>query len=151
MDLWVAPLITAAYAVFTQAQPAWVPYHAHLVKRIGQDTVFGSVQPRSFKQDEGIEGVWTEETIQPMGEVEARAICALILVILFGYRAIVNFGIDWAKSTIGTSAKRKRVVVRSSKSRMNFYILTLIDFYLEYDGKRLSRDNIKVPQNHKTG
>lgn len=114
MDLWIAPLITATYAILTQAQPAWVPYHTHLVRRIGHKvTVFGSVQLEDVMDNDGSIG-WTKESIKPMGEAEARAVCALVLVVMFAYRAIVNFGIDWAKSAASRGVKPRRVV-RSSK------------------------------------
>lgn len=114
MDIWIAPLITGTYAILTQAQPAWVPYHTHLVRRIGDKaTVFGSVQSEHVVDNDG--GIrWTKESIKPMGETEARAVCALVLVVMFASRAIVNFGIDWAKSVASRGVKRKRVV-RSSK------------------------------------
>jgi hypothetical protein len=116
MDLWIAPLITGTYAILTQAQPAWVPYHTHLVRRIGDNaTLFGSVQSEYVMDNGGIG--WTKESVNPMEETEARAACALLLVILFAYRAVINFGIDWAKSSASRGVRHKRVVRSSNYQR----------------------------------
>lgn len=108
----VSPVITATHAFLTQAQPAWVPYHTHVITRVGKSTLFGTVQAPVFVEDSG---EWTELSVSPMNETEARAFCALIIAILFLYRVTVNFGIDWAKGAVKGKPKK---VIRSSKSTM---------------------------------
>ncbi|PVF98314.1 hypothetical protein CPB86DRAFT_758712 [Serendipita vermifera] len=129
MDLWVAPLITGLYALLTQAQSVWIPYHHQVVHKIGHSTLFGTIEWANIttKIDDD---TWVEDsfsTIRPMGHTDARSVCALILAVLFLYRAIVNFGIDWAKNTAAARTKRKRVI----RSKL--------------DGKRLSKENFKFP------
>ncbi|KAG8833263.1 hypothetical protein FRC17_011038 [Serendipita sp. 399] len=114
MDLWVAPLITGIYALLTQAQTVLVPYHTSAVQRVGKSTIFGMIEISEtieiLSDDSTITSVTS--SVQPMKKGDARSLCALILAILFGYRAIVNFGIDWAKSHGPIKAKKR--VIRSS-------------------------------------
>ncbi|KIM28848.1 hypothetical protein M408DRAFT_329280 [Serendipita vermifera MAFF 305830] len=125
MDLWVAPLITVVHALFTHSQESLVPYHHQLVHKIGSPTMFGGLE--YISENEGP----TVAVTKPMGEADARSLCAVVLCALFAYRTIINFGIDWNRTPSGVQAKRKHVI-RS-----------------KHDGKRLSKDNIKAT--HKSG
>jgi hypothetical protein len=115
MDLWVAPLITGLYALLTQAQSVWIPYHHHVVHKIGHSTMFGAIEYANITTETD-EETWVDviPSIKPMGHTDARSICALILAALFLYRAIVNFGIDWVKNSAAARNKRKKVI-RSSQ------------------------------------
>jgi hypothetical protein len=112
MDLWIAPLITGVNALLTQSQAAWIPYHRHIVQRVGRSTMFGALEYAVTESRESKGSVVAD--IKPMGEVEARSICALVLCALFAYRAVINFGIDWACTSDALRVKRKRII-RSSK------------------------------------
>jgi len=116
MDLWVAPLITGVHAFLTQSQAAWITYHRYVVDKVGSSTVFGTLE--YTVTENGELGHSVVPTIKPMGEAEARSICALVLCALFAYRAIINFGIDWARSSDALRVKRKRVI-RSSEYQLS--------------------------------
>lgn len=73
-DIWSAPLITGLYALLTHAQPFWVELHSVISTALGGGKV-GPMDPES-----------------------ARALCALILVVLFSTRTTRNFGLTWKKS-----------------------------------------------------
>jgi hypothetical protein len=70
-DLWCAPLITGLYALLTHAQPFWADVHALIAGASGS----ASLKP----------------TVQPVDPETARAVCAILLVILFVGRAAMNF------------------------------------------------------------
>lgn len=76
MDLWAAPLITCLYALLTCGQPCWVPAHRAVMRWLGQ--VF-------------------EEKPKGVDELTAQAICALVMVILFSWRALATHGLVQAK------------------------------------------------------
>lgn len=80
MDLWVAPLITCLYALLTCGQPCWVPAHRAVVRWL--DAV--GVQSASGQVVEG----------EPKGvdELTAQAICALMLITLFSWKALAMHG-----------------------------------------------------------
>ena len=137
MDLWVAPLITGVHALLTHSQQSWVPYHNHLVQRVGSPTMFGS-----FEYAVGNEGP-AVAAVKPMGEADARSICALVLCALFAYRSIINFGIDWSRASADVQTKRKRII-RSSEFLTASVDKNPNEALLEHDGKRLSKENIKV-------
>jgi hypothetical protein len=71
MDLWVAPLITCLYALLTCGQPCWVPAHRAVMRWLGR--VF-------------------EEKPKGVDELTAQAICALVLIALFSWRALATHG-----------------------------------------------------------
>jgi len=71
MDLWVAPLITCLYALLTCGQPCWVPAHRVVMRWLGR--VF-------------------EEMPKGLDELTAQAICALVLIALFSWRALATHG-----------------------------------------------------------
>jgi hypothetical protein len=119
MDLWIAPLITGVHALLTQSQAAWVPYHRYIVERVGSSTIFGTLEYAVMEDGELERSVVA--IVKPMGEAEARSICALVLCVLFAYRAIINFGVDWARSSDALRVKRKRVI-RSSEYRFSPYL-----------------------------
>ncbi|KAG2040224.1 hypothetical protein BDR03DRAFT_915831 [Suillus americanus] len=73
-DIWSAPLITGLYALLTHAQPFWAEFHGVI------STAFGGGK------------------VDPMDPESARALCALILAVLFSTRAAKNFGLIWKKS-----------------------------------------------------
>ncbi|KAG8756686.1 hypothetical protein FRC14_002822 [Serendipita sp. 396] len=126
MDLWVAPLMTGLYALLTQAQTVWVPYHTYAVQRVGKSTIFGSIELlESTELSDNSTITRVTPSVQPMQRTDARSLCALVLAMLFAYRAILNFGIDWGKSNGQTKSKKR--VIRSKN-----------------DGKRLSKDHIKI-------
>lgn len=127
MDLWVAPLMTGIYALLTQSQPAWVPYHTYLIKRVGKPTLFGSFEyATDILQEE--DGHWKEfdvsmASVKPIGAVEARSICALVLCVLFAYRSIINFGFDWTK----TAKNKQKKVIRSSECSSSLFTITFAE------------------------
>lgn len=73
-DIWSAPLITGLYALLTHAQPFWAELHSAISTALGGGKV------------------------GPMDSESARALCALILVVLFSTRTTRNFGPIWKKS-----------------------------------------------------
>lgn len=107
MDLWIAPLITALYAILTHTQPFWVPIHTIFIKQVSRKTLlFGRVLLVS-DMVENDEGEWSEilkEYVKPMGKEEARSVLAILVCLLFAYRAIVNFGLEWVRM------KRKKMI-----------------------------------------
>jgi hypothetical protein len=72
-DIWTAPLITGLYALLTHAQPFWAEFHGLI-----------STALRGGK-------------VSPMDSESARALCALILAVLFCTRTARNFGLIWKK------------------------------------------------------
>ena len=84
MDIWAAPLITCLYALLTCGQPCWVPAHRAVMRWLGQ----------AF-----------EEKPKGVDELTAQAICALVLIALFSWRALVTYGVvqvkDVKKTAIG--------------------------------------------------
>ena len=80
MDLWAAPLITCLYALLTCTQPCWVPAHRAVM---GWLDVVG-VQSANGQQLDG----------KPKGvdELTAQAICAIVLVVLYSWRAMATHG-----------------------------------------------------------
>jgi len=144
MDLWVAPLITGVHALLTQSQTAWIPYHRYLVESVGSSTIFGTLEYVIAET-----GDKAGTTVKPMGEAEARSICALLLCALFAFRAIINFGIDQTHTTGTQPLKRKRVI-RSSERVAAFIHNVILRFVTtEHDGQHLSREILEV--SHKTG
>ena len=80
MDLWAAPLITCLYALLTCTQPCWVPAHRAVMGLL--DAV--GVRSANGQQLEGApEGV---------DELTAQAICAIVLIVLFSWRALATHG-----------------------------------------------------------
>jgi hypothetical protein len=75
-DLWSAPLITGLYALLTHAQPFWAEFHAVISTALGG----------------------AGDKVGPMDPESARALCALILAVLFSTRTAKNFGLIWKKS-----------------------------------------------------
>lgn len=75
-DIWSAPLITGLYALLTHAQPFWAEFHTIISTALG-----------------GASG-----KVDPMDPESARALCALILAVLFSTRTAKNFGLIWKKS-----------------------------------------------------
>lgn len=75
-DIWSAPLITGLYALLTHAQPFWAEFHNVISTALG-----------------GAGG-----KVGPMDPESARALCALILAVLFSTRTAKNFGLIWKKS-----------------------------------------------------
>lgn len=75
-DIWSPPLVTGLYAVLTHAQPFWAELHSVISTALGGGKV------------------------SPMDPESARALCALILVVLFSTRAAKNFGLIWKKSVV---------------------------------------------------
>jgi hypothetical protein len=75
-DIWSAPLITGLYALLTHAQPFWAEFHSVISTALG-----------------GADG-----KVGPMDPESARALCALILAVLFSTRTAKNFGLIWKKS-----------------------------------------------------
>lgn len=122
MDLWVAPLITGVFALFTHSQESWTSYHQRIVHRVGTPTIFGSFE--YLTESDGP----TFSVVKPMGETEARAVCALVLCALFSYRAIINFGIDWNHTSADLRTKRKRVI-RSSECLLSWNWASLHTLY----------------------
>jgi hypothetical protein len=80
MDLWIAPLITCLYALLTCGQSYWVPAH-HAV--MGWLEAVG-VQSASGQVFEG--------KMKGVDELTAQAICALVLIALFSWRALATHG-----------------------------------------------------------
>lgn len=76
MDLWAAPLITCLYALLTCGQPCWVPAHRAVMRWLGR--VF-------------------EEKPQGVDELTAQAICALVMIAMFSWRALATHGLGQAK------------------------------------------------------
>ena len=72
-DLWVAPGITALYALLTHAQPFWADAHGVLLGWLGAA---------------GGEGLKPA----PVDTETARALCAAVLAALFSARTVKNFG-----------------------------------------------------------
>ena len=72
MDLWAAPLITCLYTLLTCGQPWWVPAHRAVMRSLGRV----------------VEG-------EPKGvdDLTAQAICALVLIALFSWRALATHGL----------------------------------------------------------
>ena len=81
-DLWCAPFITGLFALLTHAQPFWADAHS------------------------AVSG-WLQGSANGVGEVAAldaetaRAVCALVLAVMFSTRATRNFG--------GSEQKEKEV------------------------------------------
>lgn len=75
-DIWSAPLITGLYALLTHAQPFWAELHTVISTALGG----------------------TGGKVGPMDPESARALCALILAVLFSTRTAKNFGLIWKKS-----------------------------------------------------
>ena len=71
MDLWAAPLITCLYALLTCGQPYWVPAHRAGMRWLGRAL---------------------EEEPKGVDDLTAQAICALVLIALFSWRALATHG-----------------------------------------------------------
>ncbi|KAF9515123.1 hypothetical protein BS47DRAFT_1294308 [Hydnum rufescens UP504] len=78
MDLWVAPLCTAMYAITTHAQPVWAQLHAILLSQLRRFHVLSTGHRATPVID-----VWTKE--------DGRALCFIVLVICFSLRALTKF------------------------------------------------------------
>ena len=80
MDLWAAPLITCLYALLTCTQSCWVPAHRTVMRWL--DAV--GVQSADGQQLEGM----------PKGVdgLTAQAICAIVLIVLYSWRALATHG-----------------------------------------------------------
>jgi hypothetical protein len=76
MDLWVAPTVTALYALMTQIQPFWVQLSALLAAFAGFEAEDEKATP----------------TLGVMDMDSARSVCIIILSTLFTVRAAYNFG-----------------------------------------------------------
>ncbi|KAK7688981.1 hypothetical protein QCA50_007672 [Cerrena zonata] len=87
-DLWCAPLITGLFALLTHAQPFWADAHY---------TLSGWMQGSSS-------GVKKVAAVDP--EV-ARAVCAMVLAVMFSTRATRNFG--------GLEEKKEKQVEKSKE------------------------------------
>jgi hypothetical protein len=73
IDLWCAPFITGLYALLTHAQPFWADVHALLSEAGGKTS--------------------SKSTVEPMDPETARALCAVLLIVLFVGRTAKNFGL----------------------------------------------------------
>lgn len=71
-DLWCAPVITGLYALLTHAQPFWVDVHSAISGVLGGGSGVGQVVA--------------------MDRESARAVCAVVLAVMFSTRAVRNFG-----------------------------------------------------------
>ena len=67
-DLWCAPLVTGLYALLTHAQPFWAELHT---------TIAGAQLDGKFAE--------------PVDPASARALCAVLLAVLFSGRTVKNF------------------------------------------------------------
>lgn len=70
MDLWCAPTITGLYALLTHAQPFWGEVHTVLMQLLG-----GSVDSKQA---------------EPLDPETARALCAMVLSVMFTSRTVNN-------------------------------------------------------------
>ncbi|KDQ33972.1 hypothetical protein PLEOSDRAFT_1091707 [Pleurotus ostreatus PC15] len=70
MDLWCAPTITGLYALLTHAQPFWAEVHTVLMQLLG-----GSVDSKQA---------------EPLDPETARALCAMVLSVMFTSRTVNN-------------------------------------------------------------
>ncbi|KAL4260614.1 hypothetical protein AB1N83_009813 [Pleurotus pulmonarius] len=70
MDLWCAPTITGLYALLTHAQPFWAEVHTVLMQLLG-----GSVDSKQT---------------EPLDPETARALCAMVLSVMFTSRTVNN-------------------------------------------------------------
>jgi hypothetical protein len=85
-DLWVAPFVTGLYATLTHSQPFFAHLHALLFSFFSPL----GLAPLSFQYAElGKSG---EDVVVPLEAGHARAVCVLVLVALFGLRAVRAFG-----------------------------------------------------------
>jgi len=101
MDLWVAPLITCLYALLTCGQPCWVPVHRAVMRWLGR--VFE-------EQPKGVDGV---------DELTAQAICALVLIALFSWRALATHGLVQVKD-VKEKPRENGVLKANGKSTRPF-------------------------------
>ena len=83
MDLWAAPLITCLYALLTCGQPCWVPAHRAVMSWLGR--VF-------------------EEKPKGVDDLTAQAICALVMIAMFSWRALATHGLVRAKDVKETDS-----------------------------------------------
>jgi hypothetical protein len=88
IDLWCAPLITSIYALLTHAQPFWADLHGSVVQLLGQNASAGGLKAAGPA---------------PVDPEYARALCAMILVVLFTGRTAKNF-----KDPVRTDAVAKK-------------------------------------------
>jgi len=88
-DLWVAPLVTALYATLTHAQPFFTHLHALLFSFFSP---LGLAQLSYPATTLGAEGV-----VVPLDANDARAVCAVVLSMLFSLRAVRAFSSEIAK------------------------------------------------------
>ena len=109
MDLWCAPVITSIYALLTHAQPFWADLHRMLVSLgVGVPYATTIVETTLADLSEKIPSV----EVAPLSHEDARAICAILLGVMFAARTVRNFGPEFIKSWKG----EKKRVMRSSKS-----------------------------------
>ena len=88
-DLWVAPLVTALYATLTHAQPFFAHLHTLLFSFFSP---LGLAQLSYPTTTLGAEGV-----VVPLDANDARAVCVVVLSVLFSLRAVRAFGSETAK------------------------------------------------------
>ncbi|KAJ9125123.1 hypothetical protein QFC22_000077 [Naganishia vaughanmartiniae] len=86
VDVWAAPLIATIYATLIRAHPVFdVPYQTLRVAALRRPMLVWAVGYDTFKTR-------FPSLPQPWNPLEARAICAIILTVLFACRALYNFG-----------------------------------------------------------
>lgn len=99
MDLWCAPTITGLYAFLTHAQPFWAEVHTVLMQLLG-----GSADTKQA---------------EPLDPETARALCAMVLSVMFTSRTVNNsFG-----SYFKTLGQKKQGMRRCSIPQRQLTIL----------------------------
>lgn len=88
VDAWAPPVIAAVYATLVRAHPVFdTPYQAIRLAVLRRPVFVRLVGFENFKSV-------FPSTPRPLDPLEARAICAIILAVLFASRALYNLGGD---------------------------------------------------------
>lgn len=86
VDVWAPPMIATIYATLIRAHSTFdIPYQALRVAVLRRPMLVWAVGYESFKTR-------FPSSPQAWSPLEARAICAIILTVLFACRALYNFG-----------------------------------------------------------
>ncbi|KAF8316548.1 hypothetical protein DL93DRAFT_2077772 [Clavulina sp. PMI_390] len=108
-DLWVAPAMSALYATLTHLQPFWLDVQRTIFAFLGE----AYSPPFLHHLGDGAKDaffVMGEGVMQPVDPVIARSVCALIMMGLFGSRAVKNFwGVSVERKVASSAGKPKAV------------------------------------------
>jgi len=91
MDLLCAPSITGLFATLTRSQTLWTSVNDAAVSYAGYGGAFNAT---GAEQEKSTSNGSPESGGMAMDPESARALCALVLVGMFGSKAIRNYGMQ---------------------------------------------------------